>query len=89
MLYVKKSLAGAILFPIFLGPIGLLYASFWLGLIVSIAVLLMAVVPNFRLGIPFLWVAGPYLSVFFVQKQAMKTNFVETREIKEPKEAKE
>jgi hypothetical protein len=74
MLYVKKSMAGAILFPIFFGPVGLLYASFLSGFLMSLAMLILAVIPKYRAYIAFLWIAGPYISVYITQKQALKTN---------------
>lgn len=36
MKYECKSVASALLFSVFLGPIGLLYASFWGGIFMSV-----------------------------------------------------
>lgn len=50
-----KSLAGALLFSVILGPVGLLYASFWGGLIM-IAVGIVVVSSKFIFPIVLLWI---------------------------------
>lgn len=72
MLYVKKSMGGAILFPLILGPIGLLYASFWIGFVASAILLVLITVPHWRQWIILLWILGPYISTYVVHRQATK-----------------
>ncbi|MGD9153493.1 MAG: hypothetical protein PVG30_07560 [Gammaproteobacteria bacterium] len=65
----QKSLMAAILLSLFLGPIGLLYAGFWSGVIMTILMIAIDFVPKFgNLLVLLLWFIGPYWSVFVCTK---------------------
>lgn len=65
----QKSLMAAIILSLFLGPIGLLYAGFWSGLIMTVLMIISVFIPKvgFLLFI-LLWIIGPYWSVFVCTK---------------------
>jgi hypothetical protein len=66
-----KSVAAALLFSAVLGPLGLLYASFWAGLCM---ILLAVVVISSKLFIPILllWVISCILAVYCVESYNKK-----------------
>lgn len=68
-LRAHKSLAIAIIFSLFLGPIGLLYAGFWSGVIVTILMLIAVFIPKIGYVLFMsLWLVCPYWSVFVCTK---------------------
>jgi hypothetical protein len=74
-----KSVAAALLFSVFLGPIGLLYASFWAGLMM---IVVGAVVVSAKLVAPIilLWIICCIFSVGAVEHHNKKVTAVFTTE---------
>ncbi|MGD9107858.1 MAG: hypothetical protein PVI75_01645 [Gammaproteobacteria bacterium] len=65
----QKSFMAAILLSLFLGPVGLLYAGFWSGVIMTILMIGVVFVPKIgNLLFLLLWFIGPYWSVFVCTK---------------------
>ena len=62
-----RSIAAAILFALFLGPIGLLYGSFWSAVVLSILMFVLLLLPMAHMAqylFSFLWLLCPYISVY-------------------------
>ncbi|OGT22707.1 MAG: hypothetical protein A3C55_03735 [Gammaproteobacteria bacterium RIFCSPHIGHO2_02_FULL_42_13] len=62
-----RSIAVAILFALFLGPIGLLYGSFWGAVVISILMFVLLLLPMANMAqylFSFLWLLCPYISVY-------------------------
>lgn len=66
-----KSLAGALLFSVILGPVGLLYASFWGGL-TMIAIGIVVISSKFIFPIILLWIICCIWSVGAVESYNRK-----------------
>ena len=66
----RRSLAAALLLAVFFGPVGLLYASFWGGVIMSVLGLIAMLLPGSVAGFlgMLVWVICPFWSVFVVSK---------------------
>jgi len=65
----QKSFMAAILLSLCLGPIGLLYAGFWSGVIMTILMFASVLIPKIGyLLFLLLWLIGPYWSVFVCTK---------------------
>ena len=66
----RKGRIAAILLPLFLGPIGLLYSCFWTA--IAVGFLFLFALSKGRIGAVgavFIWILEIYLSVFFVRRQ--------------------
>lgn len=68
---MQKSVAGALLFAVALGPVGLLYASFWGGLTM---IILGIIVGSAKLFFPILlvWIGSCIWAVAAVEKHNRK-----------------
>ena len=65
----QKSFMAAILLSLCLGPIGLLYAGFWSGVIMTILMILSIFVPKIGyLLFLLLWLIGPYWAIYVCTK---------------------
>jgi hypothetical protein len=60
----QKSLVAAIFLSLFFGPVGMLYAGFWHGVIMTALMILFPFVPKIGyILFIILWLVGPYWSV--------------------------
>lgn len=65
----QKSFAAAILLSLCLGPIGLLYAGFWSGVIMTLLMIASIFIPKIGYVLfLLLWLIGPYWSIFVCTK---------------------
>ena len=65
----QKSFVAAILFGLFLGPLGLLYAGFWSGVIMTVLMFAIIFIPKIGYMLFFLlWFVCPYWSVYICTK---------------------
>jgi hypothetical protein len=71
-----KSMVAAILLPIFLGPIGLLYASFWGSVIILVLMLISSSLPltYSALVTGILWLASIYWCAFKTARELKRTH---------------
>lgn len=70
-----RSAAVAILFALFLGPIGLLYGSFWAAVVVTLLMVVLSFFsfsPVVQLVLIVLWGLCPYISVYMLQRDSKK-----------------
>jgi len=65
----QKSFMAAILLSLCLGPIGLLYAGFWSGVIMTILMISSTFIPKIGYVLfLLLWLIGPYWAVYVCTK---------------------
>lgn len=88
VVHPQKGMIAAILMPMLLGPIGLLYSCFWTAILISFLFLFaLSKGHNGAVAAVFIWLLCIYLSVFFTRRNNNK--WVKLKKDSNPKSANE
>ena len=73
LLKSQKSFMAAILLSLVLGPVGLLYAGFWSGIIMTVLMIISIFIPKIGYVLfLLLWFIGPYCAIYICTKDNKK-----------------